>query len=379
MKTEEITSRIKEKARRLGFDHVGVCRATTPPGGSRFDEWLARGYAGDMSYLSERRDAYRHPSGVLEGVRSLVMLAAHYEPTAPERLEAGKGRVARYATGSEDYHDTLRRRLHQLSDYLRELRPEATTRGVVDTAPLMEREFAQLAGLGWIGKNTLLINKGTGSYFFLAAVLTDEELLYDQPFEADHCGSCTACLEACPTGAFPEPYVLDASRCISYLTIEHRSPIDEGLRVAMGEWSFGCDVCQQVCPWNRDAPPTVEAAFKAVEEFSPFDLRALFFLDESDFRRRFRHTPLWRPHRRGLLRNAAIVLGNQQDGDAVLALSQGLQDEEPLVSGASAWALGQLSSETAEQALRAKLGVETNEYVLQEVRSALGSIDARKH
>ncbi len=375
MNRTDFTARIKERARLLGFEHVGVCPAATPPGESRFDEWLSRGYAGEMSYLSERREAYRHPSGVLEGVRSLIMLATHYEPPPAEAATPGHGRVASYAVGSEDYHDTIRQRLHRLSDYVRELQPTAKTRGVVDTAPLMERECAQLAGLGWIAKNTLLINRTAGSYFFLAAVLTDEELDYDQPFELDHCGSCTACLDACPTGAFPQAYVLDASRCISYLTIEHRSPVDVDLREGMEQWVFGCDVCQAVCPWNRSAPSTSEEAFKPIAELSSLELRSLFSMDEDAYRSRFRRTPLWRPHRGGLLRNAAIVLGNQRDRDAFPALALGLLDDEPLVRGACAWALGRLGSHPAREVLERALVSESEEEVLGEIRSALRSID----
>ena len=183
-----------------------------------------------MSYLPDRAEAYADPNRVLEGVRSLMMLAMPYRTKEPAAGAAGHGRVSRYAWGPVDYHDVIHARLHQLADLLRALVPESKARGVVDTAPLLEREFAQLAGLGWIGKHTLLINKPAGSYFFLAALLTDQELTPDEPFAADHCGTCRACLDACPTGAFPQPYVLDATRCISYLTIELRGPIPGGLR-----------------------------------------------------------------------------------------------------------------------------------------------------
>ena len=247
------TQLLKNRAAELGFALAGVAPAVAPPGADRLGEWLARGYAGDMQYIADRRDAYAHPRHVLEGVRSIIVLALPYRTAEPAPAHPGQGRVARYAWGEVDYHDAIRDSLHQLADYLRELVPGAATRGVVDTAPLLEREFAQLAGLGWVGKNTLLLNRQLGSYFFLAALLTDAPLDCDAPHAADHCGTCTACLDACPTHAFPQPYVLDATRCISYLTIEHRGPIPADLRPGIGDWLFGCDICQEVCPWNNHA------------------------------------------------------------------------------------------------------------------------------
>jgi len=209
---------------------------------------------------------------------------------------------------------------------------------------LLEREFAQLAGLGWIGKNTLLLNKSFGSWFFLAALLTDQELVYDEPHATDHCGTCRACLDACPTDAFPQPYVLDATKCISYLTIELREQIPETLRAGMGDWVFGCDVCQDVCPWNNRVPTTNEPAFAPRPDNNPLQLAALFYLSDGQFRDRFRKTPLWRPKRRGILRNAAIVLGNQRAQTAVPALTHGLEDPDPLVQDSCRWALQQISN-----------------------------------
>jgi epoxyqueuosine reductase len=332
-----------------------------------------------MRYLDERREAYAHPRYVLESVRSLLMLGMPYRTAEPVDASPGEGRVARYAWGSVDYHDLIRGRLHQLADYWRELVPEATVRGVVDTAPLLEREFAQLAGLGWVGKNTLLLNGRAGSYFFLAALLTDQVLDYDAPYSADHCGSCTACLDSCPTTAFPQAYVLDASRCISYLTIELRESMPAELRSGVGDWLFGCDVCQEVCPWNRFAPLSREPEFAPLESMNPVTLPDLFDLTEEDFRRRFRHTPLWRPHRRGLLRNAAIVLGNQRDESAIPALARGLNDDEPVVRGASAWALGQMGTPAASNLLAGRAAIETDENIQQEIKAALEAVDAANH
>jgi epoxyqueuosine reductase len=355
----ELTRQLKAEAQRLGFTLAGVCAAVTPIGASRLAEWLARGYAGQMDYIAARQEAYEHPRHVLEGARSVLMLGLPYRTVEPVPPQPGQGRISRYAWGEGDYHDVVHDRLKRLIAWLKVRAPDAQARGVVDTAPLLEREFAQLAGLGWIGKHTLLINKPAGSYFFLAALLTDQELACDEPFTADHCGTCRACLDACPTQAFPQPYVLDATRCISYLTIELRDSIPEALRPGIGEWLFGCDVCQEVCPWNESAKRHVaevhgaerhggrslqrdDPVFQPAADANPINLIGLFDLDDDAFRRRFRHTPLWRAKRRGILRNAAIVLGNQRAAAAVPALRKGLADEEPLVREACQWALDRI-------------------------------------
>ena len=371
MNAEQLTDALKQKARSLGFQLAGACPAITPTGVDRFAQWLAAGYAGQMHYLHDRVEAYAHPRHVLDGVRSILVLAMNYRTEEPAQSKPGHGRVSRYAWGDVDYHDVIRDRLHQLADFLRSYRPEALVRGVVDTAPLLEREFAQLAGLGWIGKNTLLLNKEAGSWFFLAALLTDCELQHDQPHETDHCGTCRACLDACPTDAFPQPYVLDATRCTSYLTIELREAIPESLRSGMGDWLFGCDVCQEVCPWNQRAPLSDEPGFAPATETNLVELAELFSFDEDAFRRRFRHTPLWRAKRRGILRNAAIVLGNRPTADAMPDLIRGLHDGEPLVRGACAWALGRYQGVEARTALGDRLAAETDQGVRDELARAM--------
>jgi epoxyqueuosine reductase len=371
VKFSSITAGIRAEALHLGFDLCGICPAVESPGVDRLRSWLTAGYAGQMHYLPDRADAYANPQHVLDGARSVIMLALNYRTVEPSPTAAGQGRASRYAWGT-DYHDVIRARLESLSEWIRAQTPGTKVRGVVDTAPLMEREFAQLAGLGWIGKNTLLLNKQLGSWFFLAALLTDLELQYDAPHETDHCGTCRACLDACPTGAFVDAYVLDARRCISYLTIELRENVPIELRAGIGDWLFGCDVCQDVCPWNRRAPQTDEPAFRPMESADPMELAALFDLDEAAFRTRFRHTPLWRAKRRGLLRNAAIVLGNRPHPPALPALIRGLNDGEPLIRGACAWALGNYSRSEVIGSLQQRLFVESD----QSVRDAIqGSCD----
>ena len=344
MNRTAITHELKLLAQAQGFRAAGVAPAMTPTGVHRFYDWLAAGYAGEMSYLVDRADAYRHPDQVMPGARSLLMMALDYRTRAPQPSRPGQGRVSCYAWGSQDYHDLVHAKLKRLRKEVERLIPGVRVRGVIDTAPLLEREFAQLAGLGWQGKNTMLICPTAGSYFFLAALLLDVELTYDAPFPTDHCGACTACLDACPTGAFPEPYVLDATRCISYLTIELKSMVPLAQRSQLGDWLLGCDICQEVCPWNRFAPQSLEPALQPREDLDGVQLSKLFYLDDDVFRATFRRTPLWRPKRRGILRNAALILAGHPDSDSAQALEHGTRDPDPLVRDASQWALDQLNS-----------------------------------
>lgn len=369
---------IKEMAREVGFDLAGIAPAVTPAGYHSFLDWLNQGYAGEMSYLERRKDAYAHPRYVMSSVRSVLMLTLNYRTEEPPPLSGTEARVSRYAWGTTDYHKVIRKKLKQLARLIHTQFPDCETRGIVDTAPLLERDFAQLAGLGWIGKNTLLLNRNEGSWFFLAGLLLSDELEYDAPQETSHCGTCTRCLEACPTDAFVEAGTLDARKCISYLTIELRDqPIPAELRPGMQDWMFGCDVCQDVCPWNRKAPISHEPAFQPVETFSPVDACELLTLDEGGFQKRFQSTPMSRARRAGLLRNAAIVLGNRGDAAAVPVLQTVLSDSEPLIRGAAAWALGQLGASEVAAVLEQQLVVELETEVVHELQCAITEIRNR--
>ena len=381
-----LVAELRQESLRLGFSRLGVAPAGPPPRQDLVRRWLDQGFAGVVRQWFERQEHLRaDPTTLLPGVRSMIMLAVDYATTAgadqgdskdADAARQGRGRVARYAWG-DDYHDLLRSRVNMLAAWLEARVPGCRTRGVVDSAPLAEREFAWLAGLGWFGKNTMLIDPHAGSFFFLTALLTDLELPVDAPLQVDHCGSCTACLEACPTDAFVEPRVLDASRCISALTIEDHGPITAALRPGMQDWIFGCDICQEVCPWNRHAPGSSEPTFQPRQGETTLSLAELLQLDDAAFRRRFKGSPLLRAKRRGLLRSAAIALGNQPHIPSFDALAAALAGGDPVVRGAAAWALGRwrhLNDRVAEQAhaaLVARLTFEDDADVRTEIERAL--------
>jgi len=294
---------VKARALELGFDRVAIGPATLAHG-AEFERWLDTGRGGTMEYLAETRAERLDPARLLPGCRSVVAVALNY---AREDDGAEWRGVARYARGA-DYHNVMRPRLHELRDFL-SAAAGAQSRASLDTSAVLERDLAAAAGLGWIGKNTNLIAPGLGSYFFIGLVLTTAALPADDA-QPDRCGTCTACLDACPTAAFEAPYALDARRCIAYLTIEHRGSIPDEFHAPIGDWLFGCDVCQEVCPWNRHAPP----ARQAVPATPPPPPEVLVAMTDAEFRERFRGSPLKRARREGLARNAAIVLGNRRRG-----------------------------------------------------------------
>ncbi|MCC7369798.1 MAG: tRNA epoxyqueuosine(34) reductase QueG [Chloroflexi bacterium] len=378
--------RIKALAAELGFRPVGIADAEPfDLDLGRMLTWLDQGRQAGMGWLTpERARAACDPSTLLDGATSLIVVGAPYAP-AGERLRASDGRdkhdpdarrrgvVARYARGV-DYHDVMKERLTALAAFVRELGgADSRTRVFVDSSPLLERAAAVRAGLGFIGKNTNLLTREAGSFLLLGAILTTVPLEPDRPVPQD-CGSCRLCLDACPTGALPEPFVLDANRCISYLTIEHRDAIPTELRAGIGSLVFGCDICQQVCPWNWGSRPPGWPEFSSAEDGGYPDPRELLSLDDAAFRERYRRTPLWRTKRRGLGRNAAVALGNVGTAADLPALAAALEDPEPLVRGHAAWAIGRIGSESGQQALRDALAVETEADVLDELSAALSKL-----
>jgi epoxyqueuosine reductase len=371
---------MKRQALSLGFDAVGVAPIAPYPHADFFREWLARGWHGEMAYLDRNADKRLDPRQVMPDARSIVCLAKVYRTQdIPDevRQRPSRGIISRYAWG-DDYHDVLGAQARRLRDWIRQNGGEgADGRAYVDTGPVLEREAAMLAGLGWIGKNTMLLSRELGSYFFLAEIITNVAFEPDAP-TTDHCGTCRRCLDACPTQAFPEPYVLDARRCISYLTIERKGAIPVEFREAIGNHVFGCDICQEVCPWNRKAPLADNAEYAPRDGLLAPKLVSLMGMDEEEFRRRFRASPVKRAKRRGLLRNVAVALGNSHDERAVPALAKGLDDAEPLVRAHAAWALGQIGGERARARLLRAANNETEPDVQKAIQAALGRIAQTK-
>ena len=305
----ERAAAVKRRATALGFAAAGVTTLEPNDHAAELDRWLEAGYAGTMTYLQRQAEKRKDPRRIMpEAKAAVVTLTNYYHGSPPHGGGARHPRVAQYAWSS-DYHDVLGARLEQLAAAIRDVVPGAATRCYVDAGPVPERELAQRAGLGWIGKNMMLIHPEIGSFTFIGVVLTDADLAPDLPFDADRCGTCRRCLDACPTNAFPEPHVLDATRCISYLTIEHRGAFNDEQRGHVGEWVFGCDVCQDVCPWNESfAQTTTDAGFVPRADVRTPDLAELLELDEDAFARRYGDTPFARPGRAGMRRNAAAVL-----------------------------------------------------------------------
>ncbi len=353
----EARESLRAAALRLGFLQVGFAPAAAPPHTSAYLEWLGQGRHGEMAWMA-REDAVRRrldPSEALPGGRTLVVATIGYA-RAPD-LEAGdetahgspaRATIARYAAG-RDYHRVFEERLAHLEDVIRERFPSAETRPYVDYGPVMEREHAQRAGLGWIGKNTMLIHPALGSWSLIGEVLTTAEIPPDPPFEADRCGTCSRCIEACPTRAITGPRELDARLCISYLTIELRGPIPEALQPAIGNRVFGCDICQEVCPWNDGVPAGGLAGHAAGwgEAFPPSTMvswiEELLDLSNEEFRSRYRESALVRPGREGLLRNLCVGLGNSGDPRALPALMRCLDEVSPVVREHAAWGLARLA------------------------------------
>jgi epoxyqueuosine reductase len=339
---------IKDYARTLGFELVGIAPAQSPPHAESFLHWLAQGYAGAMEYLERTARLRINPAELLPDARSAVVVGLNY---APAELPDTDYRIARYALG-DDYHPVIREKLETLLSAIQAVAPEAQGRICVDSAPVLERDLAWLAGLGWYGKNTCLINTHRGSYFFLGVLLLTLELEYDTPAEGG-CGTCRLCLDACPTGALTEPYTLDARKCISYLTIELRDSIPESYRAPMGEWLFGCDICQEVCPFNRPrahqplrAQPTQEPRLKP----RPLPrLHDILTMDESQFADRFRSSAIKRAKWRGLIRNALIVAGNKGDPTLRPLIERYCQHHDPVLRETAQWALARLATRTEDK------------------------------
>jgi len=332
-----LAARAKALALEVGFDLAGVARADAPPDLSFFGDWVARGYAGEMAWLSGQVAKRSDLRVAFPWARAVLCVGLQYDTPQPYSTAApsGRGWISRYAWG-DDYHDVMKAMLERVLGRLREEAPPFEARTYVDTGPIAEKAWAAAAGLGAWGKNGCLLHPEHGSWLFLGEIVTDLDLPADAP-RADLCGTCTACLEACPTQALVAPYVLDARRCISYLTIEVKGAVPEGLREGMGRHVFGCDICQDVCPWNRRRRHRGGAAFSPRPGAVAPDLALLAGLDEEAFRDRFRGSPVKRAKRRGLLRSVAVALGNAGDASSRPLLERLENDEDPVVREHAAW------------------------------------------
>ncbi len=354
----ELKQRLVVFARTLGFDSCRVAACSPPAHADEFDDWLDEGAHGEMEYMARATEKRREPQKILDGAKSIIVLALNYfqgdsgpdwrltaAETAATTEERARGRIARYAWG-DDYHDVIAAKLDKIDIFLRDF--GGRQKCYVDTGPVLERDHAAQAGIGWHGKSTMLIDEKLGTWFFLAEILTTLELPADDPAR-DRCGTCERCINACPTGAITAPHKLDARRCISYLTIELKSSIPLELRSLIGDRIFGCDDCLDACPWNRFAKVSRESAFAARKSTTAYALRDYLRLDEAEFRDRFRNSPINRIKRRGFLRNVCVALGNIGTREDLPALERAALDSEPLIAEHAAWAINRIRERSGFQ------------------------------
>jgi epoxyqueuosine reductase len=364
-KAAELSSHIRDEAKRLGFFKVGITSTRPLPLSAEYDEWLAQGMHGDMHYMARQAPMRKDPGSILKNARSMVVLAMNYYSGAELTNHGLHGKISRYAWG-DDYHIIVRKKLRELQKSIDGNEPGVASLSYVDTGPVMEKVWGAESALGWIGKHSNLITREQGSWFFIGVILLDVELEYDSK-ERDHCGTCTRCIPACPTGAIVAPYVVDARLCISYLTIELRGPIPLPLRPLIGNRIFGCDDCQEVCPWNRFAVQTGEAGFShRAGNYMP-ELLSLSSITPEEFEVRFKNSPVRRAKRDGFVRNVMVALGNSRSPEALPGLQLGIRDPSALVRGHAAWALKQIPGPAARQVLEQARLIERDPTVLREM------------
>ena len=371
MTAADLREAIVGKAKAVGFDKVGFAKARISEADDALKEWLARSYHGEMAWMARAAERRTDASRSLEGTLTVVCCGLNYYAGAPATAAPGFGVISSYAAG-EDYHRVLEEKLKDVAAFI-ESRASVPTRTYVDTGPLLEKAYAVAAGLGWLGKHSNLLSREGSSWFFLGEILVPLSLEPSAP-ERDHCGSCSRCIAACPTGAIVAPYVVDSRLCISYLTIELRGFIPRGLRPLIGNRIYGCDDCQDVCPWNRFAVKSDVPAFLPKEPLASMDLERILRLTREEFLEATRGSAIRRARYAGFLRNAAVALGNARDPRSVPALVEALAHGEPLVRGHAAWALGVIGDSRASDALSARLRGETDVDVKDEIEWALAAL-----
>lgn len=364
-----LTRSIKQRALEIGFDLVGISPVDSFPENQFYKEWLAKGFAGEMDYMERNAEKREKVKNILPEAKSVISCGLNYNTPYPysiDEKDRQRGWIARYAWG-DDYHEIMKDKLMQLDGYIRETSPEnLRSRRYVDTGPVLERVYGKYSGIGWFGKNTCLINQAIGSWVFLGEIITNLELDYDSPVP-DRCGTCTKCIDACPTGALREPYTLDSNLCISYLTIELKGSIPFELREKMDNNIFGCDICQDVCPWNRRAKISKEVSFQPRDSLYNPELSHLSQLTTEEFRKVFKNSPIKRAKRKGLLRNVMMAVGNSGDSDLISFVNKSLYDEEPLVRTHAAWALWKLEGKSSYETLSKQLDIEFDPMVREEI------------
>ena len=369
-----LTQQIQTRTHELGFELVGITPAEQSQTIQRYRQWIASGYSGKMGYLERHLPLKEDTRTLLQEAKSVISLAMNYYTLdTPKALaeNPAHGQISRYAWGN-DYHDVIRERLLLLVEFIKDTaETELKSRVFVDSGPVLEREYAQKAKLGWIGKNTNLINWRSGSWYFLAEILVSIELESEPEPLRGSCGTCMKCIEACPTDAIIEPNLLDSRLCISYLTIELKDSMPKELRPKIGNLIFGCDICQEVCPWNSKAIPTTEPAFQPRDGNLAPELLTLVGMTQAEFSKKFKGSPIKRAKRSGFLRNVIVAIGNWRSRAAVPALKKALVDDEPLIRGHAAWALGQIGGKTAKLALQTQLACENDSEVISEIQDAL--------
>ncbi|MGE5445771.1 MAG: tRNA epoxyqueuosine(34) reductase QueG [Ignavibacteriales bacterium] len=373
MSVVNLSRSIKEKALEMGFDLVGISPVGSFPENQFYKEWLSRGFAGEMKYMEKKPEKREDIKNVLPEAKSVISCGLNYNTDYPYSIRENDGRkgwISRYAWG-DDYHDIMEDKLLLLLEFIKHISPEETKAHIyADTGPVLDRVYGKYSGMGWFGKNTCIINQKIGSWIFIGEIITNLELEYDSPVP-DRCGTCTRCIDACPTGAILEPYVLDSRLCISYLTIELREKIPVELRDKLGNNIFGCDICQDVCPWNRKAKMTDEPSFQPRDGLYNPELSSLIKLSDEDFRRIFKGNPIKRAKRKGFFRNVLVAMGNSDSKEFILDIKKVLNDKDPIVRAHAAWALWKLEGEDSYKTLSDRLDVESDTMVREEIVSIL--------
>lgn len=369
----ELTNSIKDKAYQIGFDLVGIAPAGDFPESQFYKKWLDNGYEASMNYMSNNSNKRENVKNLFPEAKSIISCAVNYNTEKPYSVDSkdnSRGWIARYAWG-DDYHLVIKDKLLVLKGFIESsFDSEVDSLVYVDSGPVLERMYGKYSGIGWIGKNTCLINQEIGSWLFLGEVITNIELDYDSSI-ADRCGTCTDCIDACPTDALRQPYVLDSSRCISYFTIENKGRIPINFREKIDNNIFGCDICQDVCPWNSKAEATEDKHFVPRQDFFNPELKDLVDLDQESFSRLFKKSPIKRAKRKGLIRNVLVAMGNSGSGEFIPFVEKALNDDEPLVRSHAVWALLKLEGESCYQKLKKMIGTETDSEVIKNIEQAL--------